>query len=173
MANLGKDHRLYGLRSIRQGASTKATETKMPEMFLRTSGGWNGDAMERYRKDHLPKEQAVFAKALGQCTPCHTKKTLRAPAAQDTPFREPVRSNRANVRGSNWVVTVPAVRLPDRGSEPPLVPKFNDVNAHLINKSNLSSVDRIILEARHGKPPGSDSGGVVGGKLTRGESRSW
>ena len=71
------------------------------------------------------------------------------------------------------MVTVPAVRLPDRGGEPPLVPKFNDVNAHLTNKSYLSSVDLILLEARHGKPPGSGSGEAVGGELTRGESRSW
>ena len=40
-----------------------------------------------------------------------------------------------------------------RGGGAKLVPKFNDVNAHLTNKSNLSSVDRIIHEARQKAHP--------------------
>ena len=85
MANLGKDPRLYSLRSIRQGSSTKATDAKMPEMFLRTSGGWKGNAMERYRKDQLPKEQAVFARTLGQSDSCHNKMSVYSGQCSSTP----------------------------------------------------------------------------------------
>ena len=66
MIGLNKNPLWYSLRSIRQGASTKACELKMPEIFLRASGGWKGDAMEVYRKDRLPAEQARFASKLSQ-----------------------------------------------------------------------------------------------------------
>ena len=65
MSNLGKNPRIYSLRSIRQGATTKADATDMPEVFLRASGGWKGRALERYRKDRLPEAQQVFAARLG------------------------------------------------------------------------------------------------------------
>ena len=39
MAELGKKPNLYSLRSIRQGATTTASEVDMPEVFLRASGG--------------------------------------------------------------------------------------------------------------------------------------
>ena len=65
MSNLGKNPRIYSLRSIRQGATTKADATDMPEVFLRASGGWKGRALERYRKDRLPEVQEVFAARLG------------------------------------------------------------------------------------------------------------
>ena len=38
----------------------------MPELFLRASGGWKGNALERYRKDRLPTEQARFAALLSR-----------------------------------------------------------------------------------------------------------
>ena len=38
----------------------------MPELFLRASGGWRGNALERYRKDRLPTEQARFAALLSR-----------------------------------------------------------------------------------------------------------
>ena len=65
MADLGKNPKLYGLRSIRRGSTTNATDTRMPEVFLRASGGWKGRAMEVYREDCLPGEQQKFARALG------------------------------------------------------------------------------------------------------------
>ena len=65
MADLGKKPKLYGLRSIRRGSTTNATDSKMPEVFLRASGGWKGRAMEVYREDCLPGEQQKFARALG------------------------------------------------------------------------------------------------------------
>ena len=65
MASLGKDPRWYSPRSIHKGASTTADRLCMPEVFLRASGGWKGDALELYRKDRLPEEQARFANALG------------------------------------------------------------------------------------------------------------
>ena len=65
MASLGKDPRWYSLRSIRQGSSTTADRLCMPEVFLRASGSWKGDALELYRKDRLPEEQARFADLLG------------------------------------------------------------------------------------------------------------
>ena len=61
MAELGKDPRWYSIRSIRQGGTSTACEVQMPELFLRASGGWKGNALERYRKDRLPIEQARFA----------------------------------------------------------------------------------------------------------------
>ena len=66
MTELGKNPLWYSLRSIRQGASTRACELKMPEVFLRASGGWRGDAMELYRKDRLPAEQERFASQLNK-----------------------------------------------------------------------------------------------------------
>ena len=39
MSNLGKNPQIYGLRSIRQGATSKADASDMPEVFLRASGG--------------------------------------------------------------------------------------------------------------------------------------
>ena len=65
MTNLGKNPRIFGLRSIRQGATTTADATDMPEVFLRASGDWKGRAMERYRKDRLPEAQEMFAARLG------------------------------------------------------------------------------------------------------------
>ena len=61
MTEMGKDPRWYSIRSIRQGGTSTACEVEMPELFLRASGGWKGNAMERYRKDRLPIEQARFA----------------------------------------------------------------------------------------------------------------
>ena len=61
MAALGKDPRWYSLRSIRQGAASTACEINMPEVFLRASGAWHGKAMELYRRDCLPLEQARLA----------------------------------------------------------------------------------------------------------------
>ena len=69
MALLGKDPLWYGLRSIRQGASTMADRLNMPEVFLRASGSWKGNALELYRKDRLPEEQERFADALGSHLP--------------------------------------------------------------------------------------------------------
>ena len=69
MALLGKDPLWYGLRSIRQGASTMADRLHMPEVFLRASGSWKGNALELYRKDRLPEEQERFADALGSHSP--------------------------------------------------------------------------------------------------------
>ena len=63
MTSLGKDPRWYSLRSIRQ--STAADKLHMPEVFMRASGCWKGDALEIYRKDRLPEVQARFAEALG------------------------------------------------------------------------------------------------------------
>ena len=37
----------------------------MLEVFLRASGAWRGKAMELYRRDRLPAEQARFASSLG------------------------------------------------------------------------------------------------------------
>ena len=72
MAALGKDPRWYSLRSIRQGAASTACEMDMPEVFLRASGAWRGKAMELYRRDRLPLEQARFAGNLR-----HTSETVR------------------------------------------------------------------------------------------------
>ena len=66
MADIGKKPELYGLRSIRQGATCRAQDTNMPEIFLRASGGWKGRAMEAYSKDCLPVDQKRFAAKLGQ-----------------------------------------------------------------------------------------------------------
>ena len=66
MTEIGKKPELYGLRSIRQGATSRAQDTQMPEIFLRASGGWKGRAMDAYSKDCLPGEQQRFAKGLGQ-----------------------------------------------------------------------------------------------------------
>ena len=66
MMELGKNPLWYSLRSIRQGASTRTCELKMPEVFLRASGCWRGDAMELYRKDRLPPEQEMFASQLNK-----------------------------------------------------------------------------------------------------------
>ena len=66
MADIGKKPELYGLRSIRQGATCRTQDTNMPEIFLRASGGWKGRAMEAYSKDCLPVEQKRFAEKLGQ-----------------------------------------------------------------------------------------------------------
>ena len=60
MALLGKDPRWYSIRSIRPGLSTTADRYHMPEVFLRASGSWKGNAMELYRKDRLPEVQACF-----------------------------------------------------------------------------------------------------------------
>ena len=38
----------------------------MPELFLRASGGWRGNALERYRKDRLSTEQVRFAALLSR-----------------------------------------------------------------------------------------------------------
>ena len=64
MTELGKDPRWYSIRSIRQGGSSTACEVEMPELFLLASGRWKGNALERYRKDRLPTEQARFAELL-------------------------------------------------------------------------------------------------------------
>ena len=68
MSELGKDPRWYSIRSIRQGGSSSACELEMPELFLRASGGWKGNALERYRKDRLPTEQERFATLLSRLT---------------------------------------------------------------------------------------------------------
>ena len=120
MANLDKDPRLFGLRSIRQGATTTAEETEMPEAFIRTSGGWKGRAMARYRKDRLPENQKTFAEKLGS-----SRKPVK-PFTSSTLLHEfsnpnsnhagcPARPNRASrgspraVRGSTRDFSSPAV----------------------------------------------------------------
>ena len=79
MTGLDKNPPWYSLRSIRQGASTKACELKKPEIFLRASGGWKGDAMEVYRKDRLPAEQAKFASQLSRNKPSEDPADLFGP----------------------------------------------------------------------------------------------
>ena len=121
MAYLGKDPRLYSLRSMRQGSSTKATDMKMPEMFLKTSGGWKDNALERYRKDQLPKEQALFSRALGRRpitkTPDTSSEDIRTRVIGcGTSSREPVRSIRVNVRSLiGWLRSPPYVPRISRG----------------------------------------------------------
>ena len=78
MTEIGKKPELYGLRSIRQGATSRAQDIQMPEIFLRDSGGWKGRAMDAYSKDCLPGEQKRFAKRLGRNTDSNNNKTKNA-----------------------------------------------------------------------------------------------
>ena len=67
----------------------------MPEVFLRASGGWRGNAMEIYRKDRLPSLQARFAASLK--------------SGKDEPRpKGPERPRRVIGRGSNWDNSLPA-----------------------------------------------------------------
>ena len=86
MTDLDKNPLWYSQRSIRQGASTKACELKMPEIFLRASGGWKGDAMEVYRKDRLPTEQARFASKLSQKEVVYKNRLRKDPTDLSGPF---------------------------------------------------------------------------------------
>ena len=107
MEELGRDPRIYSLRSIRQGASSMACEAKMPEVFLRASGGWKGDAMELYRKDRLPAAQEDFAEALGRSS----NVVLHQLSHHGHP--QPARLSRVIRRGSNRGANFPAAFLPD------------------------------------------------------------
>ena len=42
-----------------------ADRLRMPQVFLRASGSWKGNALELYQKDYLPEEQKGFAHVLG------------------------------------------------------------------------------------------------------------
>ena len=66
MRLLGKNPLWYTLRSIRQGGTTAANMMRMPEVFLKASGGWKGESLELYRRDHLPPLQGRFARTLGE-----------------------------------------------------------------------------------------------------------
>ena len=114
MQELGKDPRWYSLRSIRQGASTTACEMNMPEVFLRATGGWKGNAVELYRKDRLPKVQGQFAQLLKDKAE-YDLRNYSSPA-QD-PRRRPVRCDRGR-RWSLRAVIAPR-RLPPRISGEP------------------------------------------------------
>ena len=185
MAYLGKDPRLYSLRSIRQGSSTKATDMKMPEIFLKTSGGWKGNALERYRKDQLPKEQAVFSRALGRKLTTKTPDTSSEAChtgvlGRKTSLREPVRSIRVNVRRSNRVVTLPAVRFPNlqRGKpreEVCRLPCPNTMMSILPTRKRRAWLlsPEVTSKAVMGSLPGCGPGEAVGGGLTRREREVW
>ena len=104
MASLGKDPRLFGLRSFRRGATSAACRMKMPKEFVRTSGGSKGKAMDTYRSDFLTKEQASLARNLGNLAsnvPQIVKKS---------PLQRPVQPGRV-VRGSKRAENVPAALL--------------------------------------------------------------
>ena len=64
------------MRSFRQGATVEACDMKMPEEFVRASGGWKSDAMYVYRKERLPGLQEVFAKNLSKRAVIHSTREL-------------------------------------------------------------------------------------------------
>ena len=76
MEQLGKNPKWYTLRSFRQGATVEACDMKMPEEFVRASGGWKSEAMYVYRKERLPGLQNVFAKNLSKGTIIPTTREL-------------------------------------------------------------------------------------------------
>ena len=76
MQQLGKNPKQYTLRSYRQGATVEACDMKMPEEFVRASGGWKSDAMYVYRKERLPGLQEVFAKNLSKRAVIHSTREL-------------------------------------------------------------------------------------------------
>ena len=133
MANLGKDPRLFGLRSIRKGSTTTACEDNMPEVFLRASGGWKGRAMELYRSERFPTEQAKFARRLG-------KQRISEIIEEDDDVKtpRPVQPNRVG-RGSNWAKDFtaalpgrrPADTLWSRGGARPRRPEYNEATVSL------------------------------------------
>ena len=136
MQSLGKDPRLFSLRSIRQGATTIAEETNMPREFIRTSGGWKGKAMARYRKDRLPANQECFAKTLGLTTKKTKLKTPRAFRSRCPARHNRVgRGSRLSVRRSNRALSIPAARRLDlkeatvvnEGGKGLVKPEQNDV----------------------------------------------
>ena len=132
---MGKDPRLFGLRSIRKGSTTTACEKNMPEVFLRASGGWKGRAMELYRSERFITEQAKFARRLGEHRPSDI-------IEQDSDVRtpRPVQPNRV-VRGSNWAdeltAALPGSRPVDtlwrRGGARPRRPDYNEATVSLEN----------------------------------------
>ena len=141
MANLGKDPRLFGLRSIRKGSTTTACENNMPEVFLRASGGWKGRAMELYRSERLITEQAKFAKRLGEH---RVPEIIDEEGDVSTP--RPVLPNRV-VRGSNWAndstAALPGCRptmtLWRRGGVRPRRPKNNEATVSLETNKSFQS----------------------------------
>ena len=84
-----------------------ACEAKMPEVFLRASGGWKGDAIELYRKDRLSAAQEVFAEALGRSSNAVLNKLSHHGHPQ------PARLSRVIRRGSNMGNNFPVAFLPD------------------------------------------------------------
>ena len=173
MQELGKDPRWYSLRSIRQGASTTACAMEMPEVFLRATGGWKGNALELYRKDRLPSVQRQFATRLGANAKVNT--------ASDSPSRQierlqntrPDRSTRGT-RGSIRAVITPR-RLPSRGSGEPVCARdsreFERGRARLrgTNPFLARNVTHEVLSGkfRFGQSKGMSPGQAwVGGDMT-------
>ena len=161
MSNLGKDPRLFGLRSIRQGATTIAEETEMPQAFIRTSGGWTGGAMARYRKDCLPKNQETFARTLGQTSPSQHKELPTFP--ETTSVEGPVRTGRVthrgfhrSTRGSNRAFSLTAefrLNTEKLVKKQLAKPEQNDIGN---NRHSYRSIRKRtqLRECRHGKPSG-------------------
>ena len=152
MAILGKDPRLFGLRSIRKGSTTTACEENMPEVFLRASGGWKGRAMELYRSERFTTEQAKFAKRLGEH---RVSEVIDEEGDVSTP--RPVQPNRV-VRGSYWANNFtaalpgsrPTITLWRRGGARPRLPKNNEATVSLgTNKSYQSPRWRGSAQEKH------------------------
>ena len=105
MEELGRDPRIYSIRSIRQGASSMACEAKMPEVFMRALGGWKGNAIELYRKDRLPAAQEVFAEALGRSSNAVLTKLYHHGHPQPAWLSWVIR--RGSNRGNNFPAALP------------------------------------------------------------------
>ena len=163
MVNLGRDPRLFGLRSFRRGSTSTACRMKMPKEFVKTSGGWTSTAMRTYRSDFLPEEQASFARNLGAST---------QPDQKD-PLQRPVQPGRV-ARGSKRAVNVPAA-LPRGYSskcggppETPFVePEEDDVSLSYVATNPRENRLRTTADANKGRLPGWSSGLGGGRRIVR------
>ena len=167
MVDLGKDPRLFGLRSFRRGSTSAACRMKMPKEFVRTSGGWTSTAMRTYRSDFLPEEQASFARNLGVLASNVTQ------SYKKDPLQRPVQPGRV-ARGSNRAVNVPAAlprgyssRCGGTGEAPFVEPEDNDVSLSYVARNPRENRLRTTADANKGRLPGWSSGLGGGRRIVR------
>ena len=170
MQELGKDPRWYSLRSIRQGASTTACEMEMPEVFLRATGEWKGNAVELYRKDRLPRVQGQFAQLLQAKARQDLKSSVYSTMDPHPRPARPIRGRRGSIRAA-----ITPRRLPSRiGGEPEDArgdSKIESEHARLRGTS-LSPARKATFEVLSGKCYSGQSivmprgGGWVGNGMT-------
>ena len=142
---------------------------EMPEVFLRATGGWKGNAVELYRKDRLPKVQGQFAQLLQARAKQDLKNSVYSTDPHPRPAR-PIRGRRGSIRAA-----ITPRRLPLRISgEPVCARRDSEIDSEFARPRGTSpSPGRIApYEVLSGKCRSGQSivmprgGGWVGNGMT-------